>query len=540
MTGATLQDRIERAAGGDLKTRARPGLVGRALDAVVREIAPAAARRRQTNRIALALGDGYEVAKASRQRRLHSHTGGTADRHLDAQTLFQLREIARSADRQSPLIHGILERWVDNVVGPTWSVQPLTDDPEWNKAARDYFEQRAGRGADLRQRMDLRRLVRTWLRSLATDGDILPVFTARGIATYEADQIQTPYGRDAPPSLINGVEIDPTTGRDLAYWVLPRTWKPNFASAELEGTARRIPAADALMPAYLVRASQTRGVPVLAASLGMFDHLDSYITNEQVAAQVASSLTWFIKRADPAFFLDAAGELPDWVKAEVSEDGTERQLLKIEPGQVATGAMGDDLELLNPARPGVTFEPYVTVTLRMIGAGLGMPLELVLLDFSRTTYSSARASLLQAYRTFMCWQRFVITDMLAPIYERWIGQAMADGDLPLREDAWRVQWLMPTWAWLDPYKEMLAAKTAVEMGVDTLTDYIERESQTLEDYVQKRRKELGAFRTAGIPTSTAPLNLGAAPAAPGAKGNPQPDPLEDEETPRRRRGTRDD
>ncbi|HUX15408.1 MAG TPA: phage portal protein, partial [Phycisphaerae bacterium] len=218
--------------------------------------------------------------------------------------------------------------------------------------------------------------------------------------------------------------------------------------------------------------------------------------------------------------------LRDWVTTETAPDGSEQQLVKSEPGGIITGALGDELQMFHPARPGQTFQPYVTTAIRLIGAGMGMPLELVLLDFSQTNYSSARAALLQSYRTFMTWQEFAVDDILNPVYQRWIGQGIVDGDLPLREDAFAVQWLLPKWAWIDPLKEVLAAEKATAMGIDTLTQHIAQERQTLGDYIRIRKRELEAYRTAGIPTTTAPENLSqgadAAPpagSAPPAKGN---------------------
>ncbi len=460
----------------------------------------------------LALGDGYDVARSGRRLRARGYGGGTADRQLDYSRLTKLREICRDADRNSPLLHGIIERWADNVVGPSFELQPATEDDGWNAAARQYVEERMGRSADIRRKLVFRRMVRLWLRSLSTDGDILPVFTDQGMRTFEADQLISPHGR-APEgkNIINGVHVDPATGRDLGYYVGKRTYR-GFAGKEFEDAATYIPATDAIFPANYERVSQTRGVPILTSAMKVFEHFDGYLDAEQIAAEVNSNLTYFIKRAKPEFWVDENGNLPNWVQAEIGDDGTEQQLRKSEPGAILTGDVGDELDMLNPGRPSESFEPYVIITLRMIGCGIGMPLELVLLDFSKTNYSSARASLLQAYRTFRCWQRFAIDEMLNPVYMRWIGQAIVECDLTLRDDAFAVGWLMPRWARIDPLKEILAAEKAVSMGIDTLEDYIERERQTLGDYVTKRSRELKAFRDAGIPTTTAPNN------APGDEG----------------------
>ena len=500
MTPAAMRIARLSAARPKLRAAARPGLVGRSIDAAVRAVSPSWYLRRQNARVLAALGDGFDAVSRDRTRRHQSHRGGSADDHLDETTLWRLRELCRAADRQSPLIHGILSRWVDNVLGPTWTFEPRTSSKRFNASAKSLVADAFGPSLDIRGVLPARRLARLWLRAVGTDGDTLGVWTERGVATYEADQLVTPYRQSEGRRIVHGVHVDPV-GRPLGYYVGDRSWRGMLTSLD---DAAYIPASECFRPAYYTRHNQTRGVPLLAAGMGLFDHLDGYLDSEQIAAEVASGMVYTITRADPSFFLDEGGELPDWVTSETSADGTAQQLEKAEPGQIIPAALGDKVDLLNPARPGASFEPYVITTLRMLGAGLGMPLELVLLDFSRTNYSSARAALLQAYRTFRCWQQFCIEEILGPLYRRVVGRAIVDGRLPLRTDAFAVRWLMPRWAWIDPLKEIVAAEKAVSMGIDTLTDRIEDERQTLSDYIDRRKAELDAFAAAGIPSTTIP------------------------------------
>ena len=490
--------------------RIQTGTAGRVVDRLVQTLAPRAALKRARARAAL--GDGYEISRSSRTRRRRSFRGGPADVHQDTHTLFQLREMCRAGDRQSCLLHGIIDRSVENVLGPTFEWQPATTDEDWNKDARQYVDQRAGLQADVRRKMEFRSLARAWYRAQLTDGDCLIVISDEGLVTYEADQLVTPRdGTTGERKVVNGVEVDPATGRDRAYHVARREYKGFVGGGDWSRNTTRIPAEEGLLVARCQRVSQTRGVPALAPGLMRHEHLEGYLDSEQIAAQVASHVVYMITRADPAFFVDPdTGEMYDWVydnTSEVHGDETTRQFEKSEPGQIIQGLLGDKLDVLQPDRPGRTFEPYLRATIRLIGAAVGMPLELVLLDLSQTNYSSARAALLQAYRTFMCWQQFLVRYALAPIYERWIGQGIVEGDLPLREDAFKATWLMPRWAWIDPLKEVMAKEKAIAGGWDTITDAVEDERQTIEGHVKKRRKELDLFRKAGVPTSTAPDNL---------------------------------
>ena len=68
-----------------------------------------AAAQWRTDRYLNATDDGYEAAQSGRTRRRYHGTGGSADKHLDAVTLFQLREMARRLDRSSSLMSGLLD-----------------------------------------------------------------------------------------------------------------------------------------------------------------------------------------------------------------------------------------------------------------------------------------------------------------------------------------------------------------------------------------------------------------------------------------------
>ncbi len=65
--------------------------------------------------------------------------------------------------------------------------------------------------------------------------------------------------------------------------------------------------------------------------------------------------------------------------------------------------------------------------LRHIAAGLNLPYELLLKDFSKTNYSSARAALLEAWRYFHGRRRWLMDYWLRPIYELWLEEAINSG-----------------------------------------------------------------------------------------------------------------
>jgi hypothetical protein len=63
----------------------------------------------------------------------------------------------------------------------------------------------------------------------------------------------------------------------------------------------------------------------------------------------------------------------------------------------------------------------------MIAAGLNIPYELLLKDFSKTNYSSARAALLEAWRFFRGRRKWLISYWCQPFFELWLEEEVMQG-----------------------------------------------------------------------------------------------------------------
>jgi capsid protein len=136
---------------------------------------------------------------------------------------------------------------------------------------------------------------------------------------------------------------------------------------------------------------------------------------------------------------------------------------------------------------------------RLLGLQLGLPLELVFMDFSRTNYSSARAALIQAQASFKKVQDRLITHFCRRIYlwniERWIE----DGLLEARDDWKKHTWARPAWKWIDPLKEVQANMIAVDAGMMTLSDVAKSQGRDLLELFEQRSRELKMQRDLNIP-----------------------------------------
>jgi len=168
-----------------------------------------------------------------------------------------------------------------------------------------------------------------------------------------------------------------------------------------------------------------------------------------------------------------------------------------------------------PDRPAPQFAAFSEFVLRQIGSALGMPYELLLKDFTKTNYSSARAALLEAWRTFNVRRDWMKTYWAQPIYELWFEEAVDAGliEAPdyydLQPFYTRAKWIGPGRGWIDPVKEAEAAQVRMASGITTLEMECAEQGNDYKDIIDQRAIEKKQLQEAGLwvdptpPTKTA-------------------------------------
>jgi len=479
------------------RTATTTGWLGRTADRLVSELSPVSAIKRQAARGLLAVGAGYDVTSRGYDRRTSTISGGGADVHQPDYTLRQLRELCHSHDRNGSVFSGMLDRAVDNVIGSEFRWEPETGDDALNDEVNAYIAERASASqADSRGVHGLVDQASLALRSMFTAGDELWAFGDDDcLHCYEADQLVSFRDRksEREKSVVNGVEMD-GRGRATGYWVSDRQFGGWVARSS---DAHRIDASDCVWMANYKRRSQSRGIPALASPLALYERFDAFLDNETFAAEINSMLAFFIEN-DPAY-TDMNTMRPGQT-TEARADDTTRVLEQLERGSIVNIAKGKKVQPFSSVRPGSNFGPYTKSVLSMIGASIGMPLILVTMDFSEVNYSSARAALLEARRTFRRWQRFVRERMFLPVYRRWVGQAINRGQLPVKEKIFGVNVRFSGWEWVDPFKEVKADSAAVAAGFKSHTEVVEGRGggRTFLEVCKERQRDEKTLREHGL------------------------------------------
>jgi len=168
-------------------------------------------------------------------------------------------------------------------------------------------------------------------------------------------------------------------------------------------------------------------------------------------------------------------------------------------------AAGEDVKFATPTRPGGTFGTFVEVLLREIGAASGLPYELVAKDFSKVNYSSARAAMLEARKFFKAYQSWMAEAFLQPVWEMvmlesWLRNMLPNEDLVGEDGAeWsRAMWVPPPQGYVDPVKEVKAAKDAIDAKLSTHQKEAAAQGEDWEELFEQQAKENEKAESLGL------------------------------------------
>jgi len=473
----------------------------------------------------------YETASTALQMATWAATGGDAD------AVEYEREILvrRCWDlyRNNPLATGAVDTVVDNVIGTGLRMQCRLDADrlgisqaqadEWESETEARFEMWATRPdeCDLEARLTFAEHQRLALTTALCAGDgllNLPALRRPGlmhstkIQAIDPDRLSNPYAALDTTRLTAGVERD-AHGAPMRYHVTyahPDSNKIDAAVMRwmaLPARGRRWGRRNVVHLFRPLRPGQSRGVPFLAPVGGKLKQLDRYTDAEIVAAVVSGLFAVFIETEDGEGL--GHGEDDEAQAAlQASPSLAKEQVTRMTPGMVADLAKGEKVHSVNPGRPNGNFGGFFEAIAVQIGAGTGIPLELLLKHFRRS-YSASRGARLEANRMFMSRRGWIAGAMCQPIYETWLMEQIATGRIdapgfftdPARRAMWsRADWVGPATGLLDPVKEIQAEFLAFELTATSLSDICQRlYGQSHEVVVHRIARERRLLDRQGVP-----------------------------------------
>ena len=421
---------------------------------------------------------------------------------------------ARILDMSVPIARAAVDRIVSGVVGAglIWDTPNKSDFFE-DEAFEQYLGivrtlQRRMRlwsmshACDAQRRMTLAQMQRLVCRNWLLSGDVFLIrrpTTGNGVSDWriiESDRCATPISMSsADPfgiavvnpetgyTVIDGVELD-GAGAPIAYH-----FRDAYDDVYAEYT--RIPAfSDDGLPLVLhvftsERPDQYRGVPLLAPVIETIYGTACYAQSELQAAIIESCFSMFFETDtnpaqdpfEPEEDLDKP-LVPDTPDYKLSPEagrplgvpGMIRNSAVIGPGESRRLRPGEKVHTVDPKRPNSGFEAFMKAQNGMIAAAIGVPLQVLQSTYDGTTYASARAATVEAWRTFKIYRNVFIELLVKPMLEVFARETLAELYPDMSKDMSQIIALESTWTGpsavcLDPTKELQAYQVALEMGL---------------------------------------------------------------------------
>ncbi|WP_454862484.1 phage portal protein [Paraburkholderia fungorum] len=461
------------------------------------------------------------------------------------------RMVSRSRDltRNDGWASGGITRILDNTVG---AHMRLSANPDWQYLRRfskkfdavwaDEFRKAVealwrvysedlGHYNDVSRQLTMSQQLRLALRHKLIDGENLlvahwlPDRIGRGAAQYatawllvDPDRLSNPYQMVDTKYLRGGVEID-DDGVPLAYHIREahqNDWYNAVESMIWERVEREDPDGwrRVIHDFERDRAGQNRGIGVFTPVLSHAKMLARYYGVELQAATVATIFgTYLTSPYDPAMIQDAmesdGSELGFY--QDLRADWAKERPAMLNQVRVPTLAPGEEIKQVAAAHPHTGFEDFAHEMLRSIASALGVSAEQITQDWSKTNYSSARAALLESWKTLSRRNTEFKTGTATPIYASWLQEVIERGDLddvlPVGAPDFieaataysRCDWLGVARGWVDPVKEKQGAILGLDGGLSTLKRECAEQGLDWEEVIAQRAIEVRAFKDAGLP-----------------------------------------
>lgn len=451
----------------------------------------------------------YEAAKnnGANSRFRPQHSTGAQEIHDSWQNVTNK---IRALDRDNSHVAGMRRRFVAGLVGEgSWPRPKILKNNAINR-----YDYDSKLNIDILERWEL------WAKEACANGD--SVYQLQRLAAnhffidggllirrviingqlklepIEFDQLDRDKDcDDGRIRIVDGKELD-EFNKVKAYWIKPRH------PAEVESDSRRIPAEEVIDLFDRERASSVSGISRLACSTMNFYNIGMYRADTMKLARVSTGYGVFIQSPYPEDYID---ENP-----QTDENGNIYEY--IIPGGVHYLRPGETMNQAKPENPGTNYAPFLKAELQSASVGAGMSYESVSNDGSNTNFSGARQMLL--FERAMIRYTFAIFEerFYSKMYEWFIEHEVYFNGLNMpdyenkKARYLRASWSRPRTEWVDPLKDANAAKTEIDMGANTLTEFCETAGRDIEEVVATRKYEMDLFKKAGLITEESEADNG--------------------------------
>ena len=435
----------------------------------------------------------------------------------------------------------------DSIVGqtyrlnaaPNWKVLGVSEEwaEEWSEVVEARFQTIAESEYNwlhAARRGTFTDLIRLAVSSFVMTGEVVatsewidndplrPLRTA--VQIISPDRLSNPNDLDDTDTLRRGIEMD-LNGRPVAYHI--RAQHPGERFLKADGYKwKRVRAytgwgrwqclhiAEQRMP------DQSRGVAEMVSVLKSMRMLKQFseitlqnaVVNATYAAAIESELPSEAVIAGMGGAESGAAAAMQWYMESLADYLSSANNIQIDGVKIPHLFPGTKLNLKPAGNPGGVGSDFETGLLRHIAAGLNLSYEEFSRDYSKTNYSSARASMLGTWRSMQTKKRIVADRLATAVYTNVVEEEISAGNLPLppgkrrewfyqplvREALCACSWLGASRGQIDEMKETQAAVLRVQNNLSTLEAECARVGLDWRDVLRQRAREKKLMETLGL------------------------------------------
>lgn len=429
---------------------------------------------------------GYRSATIAAREGRHA-TSASGSAHIEYSRLKLIAQ-SRQFMRDNPIYKGMIERAVSYIVGNGFALQAKTSDPKANVLIEKWWK-KIWKRPEIRNILSGRECERMVCRELLSigDGGILKTRPQK-IQIIEAEQICGKSGNGLKTIDTNGF------GTPKGYWVGGYATSGNIDRRTIKKHSPEV----FLFIGSPDRPSSIRSVPPCQAAFSMLHRVNDVCDSEAIAWQILARMAISITQKEGK---EIGFKTSNPKEAKTDDPELKTRVTELGYALIFHGEEGTEIKGIDRNIPGKNFPESLRMFLRLLGLPLGLPLEIILLDWTKSNYSQSRAVLEQAFVTFLNVQFKLADFMMTPVYEWLLRGAIANGDLKIneKEDTLNHDWIKPTFPWIDQLKEALAwgekldrgltihARALKSLGFDRSDEMDERQKE-IEDAIERAKK----------------------------------------------------
>jgi lambda family phage portal protein len=376
---------------------------------------------------------------------------------------------------------------------------------------------------------------------------------ATAIQMIDLDRLANPPSIGINQNIRGGIEFD-KRNRPIAYHIRKARsssdwFRPDAYQYERVATTKSWGRQNIIHIFEQFRPDQSRGVAKMVAALKESRitkrFRDTVLQNAVVNATYAASIESDLP-TEAVYAALGAGQTDDtkvlaalesfaggYLGAVDAYSGGARNL-KLDGVRIPHLFPGTKLQLRPAGQGGPLGTDFEVSLLRYIAANLGISYEQLSKDYTKTNYSSARAAMLETWKTMQANKKMIADRFASHIYMLWFEEAVANGEITTvgkgqpnfwqglnREAYCGAEWIGASRGQIDELKETQAAVLRINNNLTTYEDELGRLGKDYRRVFEQIEREKNIQEKRGITVAKATDNMmNAASGAPRDKSGP--------------------